>query len=230
MEAIGQRRSEASAPKKPALPPKPPLLVKLPSEGETFEEAAEGCRLGSKAGRRSQAVLRDGQKLHAQHPVEGSELRPGSEFSFRLFASSLVRRVLKSGTGFAHFVSTALPLHRDGSLPVATALFPLPLPSGFASGRSRKRRRTLAQHVSVVVAIVVLALNFLHSEGKPVPPEALRRPPSAVQSSALCRLRELVKACARLGGSELQPGRKGLQLAARRAEVPLFSFRVGAPG
>ncbi|OLP77717.1 hypothetical protein AK812_SmicGene42187 [Symbiodinium microadriaticum] len=185
---------------------------------DSFEEAAEGCRLGSKAGRRSQAVLRDGQKLHAQHPVEGSELRPGSEFSFRLFASSLVRRVLKSGTGFAHFVSTALPLHRDGSLPVATALFPLPLPSGFASGRSRKRRRTLAQHVSVVVAIVVLALNFLHSEGKLVPPEALRRPPSAVQSSALCRLKELVKACARLGGSELQPGRKGLQLAAWHAE------------
>ena len=193
----------------------------------SFEEAAAGCRLGGKASGRSQAVVSDGQKLHAHHPVEGSDLRPGSEFSFRLFASSLVRRVLKSGTGFAHFVSTALPLHRDSSLPVATALFPLPLPSGLASGRSRKRRRTLAQHVSVVVAVVVLALNFLHSEGKPVPPEALRRPPSAVQASALGRLRELVKACARLGGSELQPGRKGLQLAARHAEVLTFLSESG---
>ena len=173
--------------------------------------------MGGKEGGGSQAVLRDGRNRHARHLVEGSVLKPGSEFSFRLWASPLVRRVLKSGTRFARFVSTVLPLHRDSSLPVATALFPLPLPSSLASGRSRKRRRAFAQHVGVVLAMVVLALDFLHSESKPVPPEALRRPPSTAQASALARL---VKACARLGGSELQPGRKGFQVAAG----PLFPF------
>ena len=124
-------------------------------------------------------------------------------------------------------MSSALTLCRDSSLPVATALFPLPLPSSLAIGRSCKRRRTLAQHVNVVLFVLVLGLNFLHSGGRAVPGECLQRPPSVAQASALNRLRELVGACARLGGSELQPGRKGLQLAARHAEVLSFLRAAG---
>ena len=124
-------------------------------------------------------------------------------------------------------MSTVLTLRRDNALPVATALFPLPLPSSLSAGRPRKRRRTLGQHVTVVLCMVVLGLNFLHSGGKIVPTEPLRRPPSAAQCSALGRLRELVRACARLGGSELQSGRRGLQLAARHAEVSSFVSALG---
>ena len=236
---------ERDRPAEEAQPAREAFASKVPGRcRDPLEKTAKGGSLGSEKGDCRKAVVRAGprhgsggifrpsaaaekqREVHA-HPVEGSPLRPGCEFSFRVWASSLVRRVLKSGTSFAHFVATALPLHRDSSLPVASALFPLPLPSSLAAGRSRKRRRTLAQHVSVVLCVVVLALNFLHAEGKHVPPEALRRPPSKVQSSALCRLRELVKACARLGGSLLQPGRKGLQLAARHAEVLDFLSSSG---
>ena len=212
--------------------PDPPPEADCRGGSCSVEKASTCCRLGSKEGRSGKGLLnrkpaRERAELHASHPVESSELRPGSEFSFRLWASSLIRRVLKSGTCFGYFVSSALTLCRDSSLPVATALFPLPLPSSLATGRSCKRRRTLAQHVNVVLFVLVLGLNFLHSGGRPVPGECLQRPPSAAQASALNRLRELVGACARLGGSELQPGRKGLQLAARHAEVLSFLRAAG---
>ena len=170
--------------------------------------------------------------VHAPHPVEDSPLLPGREFSFCLWASSLVRLVLKSGTSFSHFLSSTLPLCRDGSLPVASALFPLPLPAqGVFARRSRRRtqRRRLPHLVSVVLHVLVMGLNFVYADGKHIPPDCLRRPPSEVQVSAFSRLRGLVRACARLGGTSLQPGRRGLQLAARHAEVVSFLRDHGFP-
>ncbi|CAE7742079.1 unnamed protein product [Symbiodinium sp. CCMP2592] len=133
--------------------------------------------------------------------------------------------VLKSGTAFGHFLRTTLPLRRDASLGVATALFPLPLPAeGVFQKRSRRRpsKRRLPHLVSVVLHVMVMALNFLHADGKHIPPVCLRRPPSSLQTSAFLRLRELIKACARLGGTTLTSGRRGLQLAARHAELVAF--------
>ena len=161
-------------------------------------------------------------KLHDPHPVGASPLLPGREFSFCLWASSLVRLVLKSGTAFGHFLKTTLPLCRDSSLGAATALFPLPLPhDGLFVKRSRRRslRRRLPHLVRVALHVLVMSLNFLHADGKHIPPDCLRRPPSELQATALSRLTELIKACARLGGTTLQAGRRGLQLAARHAEV-----------
>ena len=168
--------------------------------------------------------------VQATHPVEGSSLLPGREFSFCLWASSLVRLVLKSGTAFGHFLGTTLLLCRDSSLGAATALFPLPLPhDGLFVKRSRRRpsKRRLPHLVRVVLHVLVMSLNFLHADGKHIPPECLRRPPSALQASALSRMTELIKACARLGGTTLQAGRRGLQLAARHAEVLQFLQAAG---
>ncbi|CAE7356391.1 unnamed protein product, partial [Symbiodinium microadriaticum] len=137
----------------------------------------------------------------------------------RAAASKLV---LKSGTAFGHFLKTTLPLCRDSSLGAATALFPLPLPhDGLFVKRSRRRslRRRLPHLVRVALHVLVMSLNFLHADGKHIPPDCLRRPPSELQATALSRLTELIKACARLGGTTLQAGRRGLQLAARHAEV-----------
>ena len=157
------------------------------------------------------------QSVHDTHPVGASPLLPGREFSFCLWASSLVRLVLKSGTAFGHFLKTTLPLCRDSSLGAATALFPLPLPhDGLFLKRSRRRslKRRLPHLVRVALHVLVMSLNFKH-----IPPDCLRRPPSELQATALSRLTELIKACARLGGTTLQAGRRGLQLAARHAEV-----------
>ena len=95
---------------------------------------------------------------------------------------------------------------------------------GVFARRSRRRtqRRRLPHLVSVVLHVLVMGLNFVYADGKHIPPDCLRRPPSEVQVSAFSRLRGLVRACARLGGTTLQPGRKGLQLAARHAEVVSF--------
>ena len=81
--------------------------------------------------------------LRESHPVEASPLRPGREFSFCLWASSRVRLVLKSGTSFGRFLSSTLPLCRDTSLDVASALFPLPLLPYEGLFRKRSRRRTV---------------------------------------------------------------------------------------
>ena len=50
------------------------------------------------------------------HPVSLSAFGPGGKFSFCFWASALVRLVLKSGTAFAHFLASSLPIRRDPSL------------------------------------------------------------------------------------------------------------------
>ena len=111
-----------------------------------------------------------------------------------------------------------------------TALFPLPLPyDGLFAKRSRRRtqRRRLPHLCKVVVHVLVMALNFLYTCGRFVPAEALRRVPSEAQSGVFDRLMGFVRASARLGGQTLQQGRKGLQLAARQAEVLDFLRAAG---
>ncbi|CAE7819443.1 unnamed protein product [Symbiodinium sp. CCMP2592] len=162
-----------------------------------------------------------------QEALTKKQARGAAWAAKRAAASKLV---LKSGTAFGHFLSSTLPLCRDPNLEVATALFPLPLPSdGLFLKRSRKRsqKRRLPYLTRVAHHVLVMSLNFLHSGGKHIPPACLRRPPSELQASALHRLMELVKACARLGGSTLTSGRRGIQLAARHAEVLHFLRAAG---
>ncbi|CAE7768524.1 unnamed protein product [Symbiodinium sp. CCMP2592] len=208
VETITARRGELA----------PPALPKPAAEEQLSKKQA---RAAAWAAKRAAA---------SNHPVEDSPLRPGREFSFCLWASSLVRLVLKSGTAFGRFLGTTLPLCRDPDLEVATALYPLPIPfEGLFQKRSRRRnvKRRRTHLIKVVVFTVVMSLNFLHSGGKHIPHLFLRRPPSSAQSSAFGHLEELVRASARLGGECIQSGRRGLQLAARQAEVLHFLRAAG---
>ena len=188
--------------------------------GRVVEEASASSGMGCEA-RGGKQVTSSGEasrqatspKVHDSHPVGASPLLPGREFSFCLWASSLVRLVLKSEIAFGHFLKTTLPLCRDSSLGAATALFPLPLPhDGLFVKRSRRRslKWRLPHLVRVALHVLVMSLNFLHANGKHIPPDCLRRPPSELQATAPSRLTELIKACVRLGGTTLQAGRRGL--------------------
>ncbi|CAE7699828.1 unnamed protein product [Symbiodinium sp. CCMP2592] len=216
VEAIATRRAELQPPRKHPQPPHvPPEVPKVPPKADQEALTKKQARgsLGRKARGRKQMTSCGGvaadtpSPVHANHPVEDSPFLPGREFNFCLWSSSLVRLVLKSGTAFGHFLSTTLPLCRDPNLEVATALFPLPLPAdGLFLKRSRKRsqKRRLPYLVRVAHHVLVMSLNFLHSGGKHIPP-----------------------ACARLRGSTLTSGRRGIQLAARHAEVLHFLRAAG---
>ena len=72
--------------------------------------------------------------LNSVSSTEARELFPKGEdlmtfsFSFATWCMSLTRWVLKSRTGFGHYLSTTLSLTRDGPDAPPTALFPLPMP------------------------------------------------------------------------------------------------------
>ena len=135
-------------------------------------------------------------------PLEGPGLPFEGEFTFSRWAGALPRLVLKSGTAFAYFLSRTLRLSRDDAFPVPTALFPLPLPDAFPVGsKSRRRggRSRPKRHMKAAMRVVCMALNFIHAGFRPVPAEALRRPPSDLQVSVFKRVAGYLKASCRLG-------------------------------
>ena len=149
-----------------------------------------------------------------------SPLRPGAEFTFCLWTSALVRMILKSGTSFGAFLKNTLQLPRGDGHSAPTALFPLPLLCPMtgclqAVPHRRTQRCRLPHLCKVAVHVLVMALSFLFTGGKHVPPEALRRLPSTA-------LMGFVRASARLSGTTLQQGQKGLQLAVCQVEVLQF--------
>ena len=164
-------------------------------------------------------------------PLEGPGLPFEGEFTFSSWAGALPRLVLKSGTAFAYFLSRTLRLSRDDAFPVPTALFPLPLPDAFPVGcKSRRRggRSRPKRHMKAAMHVVCMALNFIHAGFRPVPAEALRRPPSDLQVSVFKRVAGYLKASCRLGGSTpFCAGRRGTHLVARLGELLSFLSSVG---
>ena len=140
--------------------------------------------------------------------------------SFRNFAASLPRWILRSHTKFAAYLAASFsaPSHRSGRAP-PSALFPLPLPylglfAGSGPRMPQAAWRRLAQRR--LLCVIVLALNFVH-EGYRWPSEALLwRLPNAHQRSAFSRLMKLIQACDRQDEVfPLPPGRSGFEFVAR---------------
>ena len=151
--------------------------------------------------------------------------------SFRNFAASLPRWVLRSRTKFAAYLAASFsaPSHRSGRAP-PSALFPLPLPylgvfAGSGPHLPQARWHRLAQRR--LLCVVVLALNFVH-EGYRRPSEALLwRLPNAHQRSAYARLMKLIQACDRQGEAfPLPPGRSGFEFVARLLELEAFAAQA----
>ena len=87
-------------------------------------------------------------------------------FSFARWCSSLCRRVLRSRTAFGAFVSKTLQIPRWTG-PPAKLLFPLPVPKPgvFVSLHPRVSSRHRRKHsLDQALHVVVMALNFLHSD------------------------------------------------------------------
>ena len=104
----------------------------------------------------------------------------------------------------------------------------MPHPGLFLKGARKQGFAQPEQHWGfVVVHVTAMALNFLHSSGRPAPALCLSRPPSDAQLAVFDRLLRLTKASARLMGDSLHAGRKGLNLAARHAELTSFLSEAG---
>ncbi len=150
---------------------------------------------------------------------ERIEVKPSSLFAW---SRRLLKHVLAARTSFSYFVLQCLS-HRDRrSFPVATALFPIPLPEMDVwdgpchLGCSRRRRAALQR----VLQLVILATNFVHARDPWRSLSLMRRRPSRVHQNVFARLVALIKA----GGpvedySVVGSGRKSAQLDARHGEV-----------
>ena len=96
------------------------------------------------------------------HPVDPSDPVPLSKW-----INLLLRSVLATKTPFAAFVSRSIHCNIDrSSMPVHSALFPIPLPlddawSGVPSRLGIQRRRRLA--LRKLFRLVIVALNYLHA-------------------------------------------------------------------
>ena len=147
------------------------------------------------------------------------EVRPSSLFAW---SRKLLKHVLAARTSFSFFVLQCLSQRDRRSFPVATALFPIPLPEmdvwdGPCRFGSSRRKRAAFQRV---LQLVVLSINFLHARDPWGSLRLMRRRPSSVHREVYARLMALVKA----GGpvedySVIGSGRKSAQLDARHSEV-----------
>ena len=99
-----------------------------------------GCTKGRSCGGPQVVCAQAGTSGDNACHLDSSSLPFEGEFSFASWARALPRLALKSGTVFGHFLSKTLHLQRDESLPVPTALFPLPLPDALPVGRKSRQR------------------------------------------------------------------------------------------
>ena len=159
------------------------------------------------------------EKESKEELEERIEVKPSSLFAW---SRKLLKHVLAARTSFSYFVLQCLS-HRDRrSCPVATALFPIPLPEmdvwdgPCRLGVSRRKRAAFQR----VLQLVILATNFVHARDPWRSLSLMRRRPSRVHRDVFARLMALTKA----GGpvedySVVGSGRKSAQLDARHNEV-----------
>ena len=190
------------------------------------EEAAESSPVGSKEGHG-----RCPPSEVAPEGLDACDLSFDGEFTFTSWAASLTRLVLKSGTGFAHFLASSLHLFRSDVPSAPTALYPIPSPSALPVGRRARKRggtRRANLHMSRALHVIILALNFVHAGLKPVPLDLLRRSPNSLHVSVYRRVSGYLRACCRRGVSmPFCAGRRGTHLAARFGELTDFLLACG---
>ena len=155
---------------------------------------------------------------------DGHLVDPTDPVPLSKWVNLLLRSVLATKTPFAAFVSKSIHCNLDrSSMPVHSALFPIPLPLddawiGVPSRLGVQGRRRLA--LRRLVRLVILALNYLHARAPfSVVPLLWRRP-----CSLHLRVYDRVAALCRAGGppemiSIFGCGRKSFQLDARFREL-----------
>ncbi|CAE7778977.1 unnamed protein product [Symbiodinium sp. CCMP2592] len=166
-----------------------------------------------------------------------SSAAPGfsDKIDFWAWAAALPRLLLATKTAFARFFAGTMHLRREDHSPSA-ALFPLPLPRPGAFGREDSGHAKVSRQVLLdrVLHMCVMALNFMHSNLRPIPAHVLQKPPSPCQSNVFVRLELLIRACSRATDSldcvPVCAGRRGAHLVARLSELSAHIARLGLQG
>ena len=149
--------------------------------------------------------------------------------TFRQFAASLPRWVLRCRSGFSSFLARsfkALP----SDLGPSSAVFPIPLPCfGLFSGSGPKlsvaRWWTLCR--KRLIHVLVIGLNYVHFGFRPIEISELGRQPSVVHRAIYSRLAAAVTACDTPGKFPLPPGRAGPEFIARLFDLEAFAKTNG---
>ena len=159
-----------------------------------------------------------------------------AKVSFWSWAASLLRLLLATRTAFARFLLQTFKLSLGAEIAPPTALFPIPVPcpgcfgAGVPVFSSRRNPSSALRAVLLdrLLHITCMALNFLHSDGKPVPLESLRRQPNQAQLDMTGRLRSLLRASSRCPEDlPLCAGRRGVHLVSHLASLRDFLGRAG---
>ena len=161
----------------------------------------------------------------------------GAPFEFELthpkWCSMLVSQVLRGRCPFSSFVASSLKVPRSSSVS-SLPMFPIPVPPGThfdgmtpnISWRMRKRI-----HLDRVVHVLVMALNFLHFDGRFIGQDLLGRPPSPWHIRVYRQLRRFVLADASMPGFKVaKAGRRFPQLVARLSELSSNVTDLGLAG
>ena len=169
----------------------------------------------------------------AAHRIQEVPRGPGlGPVSFEAWVLSMLKNVILSRTAFGAYVSKVLSSCRDRStLPVSTALFPIPLPlddvwrvGPLKLGVARRRRRAMKR----LVHLIIMALNYVHSRSPFGDFKMIWRRPGAMHQKVYDRIGLLCRA----GGPPdhvdvLGCGRKSHQLSARFQELWSALQRLG---
>ena len=142
-------------------------------------------------------------------------------FEFELthpkWCAMLVSQVLRGRCHFSSFVASSFKIPRS-SLASSLPMFPIPVPpgthfDGMSPDMTWKEKRRV--HLDRVVHILVMALNYLHSDGRFIGKELLGRPPSPWHFRVYRQLRRFVLADASMPAFKVaKAGRRFPQLVA----------------
>ena len=188
-----------------------------------------GTYQSSSSSERPSELSRKERTFGIQDVPRGPGLGP---LSFEAWVLSMLKNVISSRTAFGAYVSKVLSSCRDRStLPISTALFPIPLPLGdvwrigpMKLGVSRRRRRAMKR----LVHLIIMALNYVYSHSPFGDFKMIWRQPSPLHLQVYARLELLCRA----GGPPdkidvLGCGRKSHQLSARFDELVGSLQRLG---
>ena len=170
----------------------------------------------------------------------GATESPGDGFieatlSYPKWCARLVSSVVRSRCSFAAFLLFAIKTSRkkpDRLVPAPT-FFPIPLPAwNLFDGMPAKTlngRASKPQLLDKVVFVILMALNYWHSNGKFVEAEKLQRGLNQQQRAVVKHVRALVKSeDASFSFPICRAGRSFPELTARLSELSEFVTRTGA--
>ena len=161
--------------------------------------------------------------LRPQHKPPQKPVSLDSQMlSYSKWMSNLVPLVLRTRTPFSAFLSRTILLSKGLPTAIAPTFFPVPIPPGYIhvmpANPSATRRRSV--HLSRVLHVMVMALNFWYSGGVFVEDALLQRAPNSLHEVLYRRVRSLLKSDGpALAFQATKAGRRFPELFARLSEL-----------